>query len=629
MTKAVKLPWNLLAELVYSENFMRSTLVKNFTIVFLKMAYDRLTEKDKITHLVPLFKNIELKSHNLKKILFQIFLEFFQKLSLKFTDLETKEVVDSLYSLYECSEKELLCQLQSIKFEIMSYLCKSKLAANIFPFMLHVSFNCLYSPKTDVNLQKKCADFIQWITRKADTSIVELIGKVLLFSLLKIIKETRIENFNNLMREQGINQKLLFKPFYGSPDLSIENSEKDQIFKVQVLGIGDERVLIKEIKRQLQSVVDQVNNTTELQPPIGLLTGEHRDTWATARKKLESLSAENKTSFEAIDTALFSVALDDYPTNTNIDISHHNYFHAYNGRNRWFDKSIQLVFANNGRAGINGEVYGMVMGHLLDYIISNEPAQDPPDASSIELSPPQYLKWDVDTSIMNTIKQAQINIQAAINNVDSVLLYYNEYGADWLKNAKVSPDAFVQMAIQLAYYKHYGEPCSAFEIVSTRSFLHGRYKIMPTCSVVTVAFTKAFCDPNVKKDEKVSLLMKAIKAHTESTISAMNGRGMYFHLIGLRSTILDEEKSKATLFTDSSYAQSMHFKLRTSNMSPGLCFHIGFGTYLLDAYGICYIIEKDKLKVSISSNKKYKEADSVMFKKALKESLDDLREILS
>ncbi|CAG8833541.1 35060_t:CDS:1, partial [Racocetra persica] len=47
-----------------------------------------------------------------------------------------------------------------------------------------------------------------------------------------------------------------------------------------------------------------------------------------ARKKLESSSAENKISFEAIDTALFSVALDDYPTDTNIDVSNHNCIHA-------------------------------------------------------------------------------------------------------------------------------------------------------------------------------------------------------------------------------------------------------------------------------------------------------------
>ncbi|RIB29354.1 hypothetical protein C2G38_2155620 [Gigaspora rosea] len=241
MTKTVKLPRNLLAELVCSENFMQFTLLKNFTIMFLKTAYNRLTENDKIMYMLPLIENIELKSDNMKKFLFQIILEFFQKLRLKLADLETKEIVDSLYSLYECSrvlscEKELLCQSQSLKFEIMCYLCKSKLAANIFPFMLHVSFDCLYSPKTDTNLQKKGVDFIKWITRMVDTSIVELIGKVLLIGLLKIIKDNRTEKFNNLLKEQEINQSLLFKPFYGSPDLSIHNSEEDnENFKVIII----------------------------------------------------------------------------------------------------------------------------------------------------------------------------------------------------------------------------------------------------------------------------------------------------------------------------------------------------------------------------------------------------------
>ncbi|CAG8792503.1 11019_t:CDS:2, partial [Racocetra fulgida] len=61
----------------------------------------------------------------------------------------------------------------------------------------------------------------------ADASKLELIKKVLLFGLLKIIKEVKIEDFNNLTREQEINQILLFKPFYGQLDMSIHNIEKD------------------------------------------------------------------------------------------------------------------------------------------------------------------------------------------------------------------------------------------------------------------------------------------------------------------------------------------------------------------------------------------------------------------
>ncbi|CAG8745715.1 11435_t:CDS:2, partial [Gigaspora margarita] len=193
MTNTVKLPWNSLIEIVHSDNFMNSTLVKNFTILYLKTAYDRLTEKDKITYLSPLIKNIELKPLNQKEFLFQIILELLQKSSLKLSDLETKE---------------------------------SKLAANIFPEMLHVSFDCLFSPKTEINLQKQGTEFIQWIIRMVDTSRLELIGRVLLFGLLNIIKETKIENFKDLMTEQEINQTLLFRPFYGSLDLSIHNSEE-------------------------------------------------------------------------------------------------------------------------------------------------------------------------------------------------------------------------------------------------------------------------------------------------------------------------------------------------------------------------------------------------------------------
>ncbi|CAG8783073.1 6645_t:CDS:2, partial [Racocetra fulgida] len=45
ITKNVKLPWDSLIKIVCSENFMDSALVKNFTIMYLKKAYDRLNEK--------------------------------------------------------------------------------------------------------------------------------------------------------------------------------------------------------------------------------------------------------------------------------------------------------------------------------------------------------------------------------------------------------------------------------------------------------------------------------------------------------------------------------------------------------------------------------------------------------
>lgn len=108
---------------------------------------------------------------------------------------------------------------------------------------------------------------------------------------------------------------------------------------------------------QLHNVVSQVDHAAaeQLQPPVGIMTSENRDTWAKVRQKLES-NPTNTDTLHAIDTSLFVVCLDYYSSPDNIDKSHRNMFHGQEARNRWFDKSIQLIVENNGRAGVNGEV---------------------------------------------------------------------------------------------------------------------------------------------------------------------------------------------------------------------------------------------------------------------------------
>ncbi|CAG8844044.1 13564_t:CDS:1, partial [Racocetra persica] len=60
----------------------------------------------------------------------------------------------------------------------------------------------------------------------ADNSRLELIGKALLFGLLKIIKEAKIEKVDSLMKSKETNKALLFKPFYGPLDPYIHSSQE-------------------------------------------------------------------------------------------------------------------------------------------------------------------------------------------------------------------------------------------------------------------------------------------------------------------------------------------------------------------------------------------------------------------
>ena len=86
--------------------------------------------------------------------------------------------------------------------------------------------------------------------------------------------------------------------------------------------------------------------------PIGALTTLDRDTWADVRAELVGNSV-NAASLEQVDSALFAVCLEDQAPATLHDVSR-CMLHG-NGRNRWFDKSFQLIVTRNGRCAVNFE----------------------------------------------------------------------------------------------------------------------------------------------------------------------------------------------------------------------------------------------------------------------------------
>ncbi|KAF9152606.1 hypothetical protein BG015_005003 [Linnemannia schmuckeri] len=397
---------------------------------------------------------------------------------------------------------------------------------------------------------------------------------------------------------------------------------RDQIFRVPVMGPQGERVSIKAIEQQLRNVVEAVNNTPvqEQQAAIGVLTSENRDTWAKARQTLLGLSPLNHASLASIDQSLFMICLDDYSSDRDIDVSHHNIFHAGNAHNRWFDKSMQFIFENNGRAGINGEhtpADAVIPGRILDELVRNEKNAEPAHPSHVQLGRIEAIKFVVNDDIKETIKQAEINAKKMIDNVDSCLIHFNEYGSNFLKSVKCSPDAYVQMVLQLAYYRHYGTWTPTYESASTRLFLGGRTETVRSCSVDSTT-------------EKQRLLQKAIQTHLEYMMAASAGKGVDRHLLGLRSMMqTPEEQKSALIFQDPSYIQSMYFRLSSSNMSPGDNFWGGFGPVVPEGYGINYAIGKENIKFSISSLRSCKETDSREFRESILGALRDMKKTLA
>jgi len=73
---------------------------------------------------------------------------------------------------------------------------------------------------------------------------------------------------------------------------------------------------------------------------------------------------------------------------------------------------------------------------------------------------------------------------------DCQALEFKGYGKNFITSHGFSPDAFVQMAFQAAYFGLYGRTECTYEPAMTKAFLHGRTEAIRTVQPESVEFTK-------------------------------------------------------------------------------------------------------------------------------------------
>lgn len=107
---------------------------------------------------------------------------------------------------------------------------------------------------------------------------------------------------------------------------------------------------------------------------------------------------------------------------------------------------------------------------------------------------PEYhkLPWNIDGNMRRAIGSAEKDAASLIASVESRMMNFKHFGANFIKTHKLSPDGFVQMGYQLAYYKLKGKPASTYESANTKRFLHGRTETLRSVTKESVDFTKAF-----------------------------------------------------------------------------------------------------------------------------------------
>ncbi|CAI2168437.1 20542_t:CDS:2 [Funneliformis geosporum] len=328
---------------------------------------------------------------------------------------------------------------------------------------------------------------------------------------------------------------------------------KDQFYILDGYDKDGQKYNDGDIEIQLHQIINDVLKT-QLDPPIGVLTADNRDSWAVARENLLANSLQNRETLTLIENALFVISLDDYSTGMDLDKFNRNMFHGLDAHNRWFDKAMSIAIESNGRAAMNGEhsPCDALIPSIISQWIVLEPTLPNAPVSGRSIIPPQRIRFITNEQTLKDIIEAEKRISPIIADSDALILQFSEYGAHFIKKiGKCSPDAYLQMVLQLAYFITHKKVVPTYETGSTRKFLHGRTDTIRTLSLESKAFVQ----------QKYDLLLSATKTHNIYTQDVSNGKGCDRYLLGLRLLLQNDESHP--IFTESIFAKSQEWILST------------------------------------------------------------------
>ncbi|KAI0483159.1 acyltransferase ChoActase/COT/CPT [Xylariaceae sp. FL0804] len=379
---------------------------------------------------------------------------------------------------------------------------------------------------------------------------------------------------------------------------------KNKIFKIDH-EVGGRQLNTAELEEQFARVYKLAGGESN-GLPVGALTASQRSVWADARQKLldASPSGENKAALETIQSASFVVCLDEASPVT-LEERAHQYWHG-NGRNRWYDKPAQFIVNDNGTSGFMGE-HSMMDGtttHRLNDYVNDVIFNNKLDLSGTSVRPdlpePAPVTFQTDAAVDQEIKGALAFFETTIAAHNLAVQAYQGYGKGLIKRFKSSPDAFVQMAIQLAYHKFYGKNRPTYESAATRRFQLGRTETCRSVSDESAAFCAAMADPEASDADRVRLLRAALQAHVAYIAAASDGKGVDRHLFGLRKMLAPGEELPA-LYVDPAFAYSGSWFLSTSQLSSEFFNGYGWSQVIDEGFGIAYMINENSLNFNIVS----------------------------
>ncbi|XP_076412453.1 carnitine O-palmitoyltransferase 1, liver isoform isoform X2 [Peromyscus maniculatus bairdii] len=271
----------------------------------------------------------------------------------------------------------------------------------------------------------------------------------------------------------------------------------------------------RELEQQMQHILDDASEPQPGEAKLAALTASDRVPWAKCRQTYFA-RGKNKQSLDAVEKAAFFVTLDESEQGyrkedpeASIDSYAKSLLHG-KCFDRWFDKSLTFVVFKNSKIGMNAEhswADAPIVGHLWEYVMATDVFQlgytedgHCRGDTNPSIPKPTRLQWDIPGECQEVIEASLSSATLLANDVDLHSFPFDTFGKGLIKKCRTSPDAFIQLALQLAHYKDMGKFCLTYEASMTRLFREGRTETVRSCTTESCNFVMAMMDPTKTTD---------------------------------------------------------------------------------------------------------------------------------
>ncbi|XP_054903584.1 peroxisomal carnitine O-octanoyltransferase isoform X3 [Poeciliopsis prolifica] len=388
-----------------------------------------------------------------------------------------------------------------------------------------------------------------------------------------------------------------------------------------------------ELLRQLIFVKERCEGEPE-GDGVAALTSDERTRWAKAREHLISIDPHNKTILETIQSSLFVISLDESkpystPENyTNLTAA------ALTGNPtiRWGDKSYNSIAFADGSFGStcdHAPYDAMVLVSMCWYLDQQVRAAEGQwkGSDTVRQMPlPEELLFTLDEKAYSDVHHAKQQYLESTHDLQIVCYAFTAFGKSAIRQKKLHPDTFIQMAMQLAYQRLHKKPGSCYETATTRKFYHGRTETMRPCTREAVTWCKAMMDPACDVNGQRTAMLSAFNKHNKLMSEAQDGNGFDRHLLGLYLIAKEEGRPTPELFSDPLYSRSGgggNFVLSSSLV--GYTTIMGAVAPMVHhGYGFFYRIRDDRIVISITAWKSCHETDAASLFNAFSSSMHEM-----